>query len=152
MEERRIRPIALAVFRQEDRILVAEGFDPVKPQTFYRPPGGGIEFGERAEAAMLREVYEELGIRARSVGLVYVAENRFTYAGEPGHEIVFVFEAETEDPGLYALRCVAGMEGDVPFSLVWLSLGVFSRETPLYPDGLHPVLAARTRAGPANGS
>jgi hypothetical protein len=41
----KIRPIAICVFRHKDRILVAEGYDPVKKQTFYRPLGGVIEFG-----------------------------------------------------------------------------------------------------------
>jgi hypothetical protein len=41
-----IRPVALCVFRNNDGILVFEGYDDVKGETFYRPPGGGIEFGE----------------------------------------------------------------------------------------------------------
>ena len=44
----RIRPIALCVFRQEEHILVFRGYDPKKDQTFYRPLGGGIDFGETA--------------------------------------------------------------------------------------------------------
>ena len=47
-----IRPIALAVPRRGDDLLVFEGHDPTKGQTFYRPLGGGIDFGETAEAAV----------------------------------------------------------------------------------------------------
>ena len=46
MKKNRIRPLAICVFLNNNRILVAEGYDPIKQQTFYRPLGGGIEFGE----------------------------------------------------------------------------------------------------------
>jgi 8-oxo-dGTP pyrophosphatase MutT (NUDIX family) len=40
--------------------LVAHGHDSVKSEDFYRPLGGGIEFGELSEAALRREIKEEL--------------------------------------------------------------------------------------------
>ena len=42
----KVRPLAICVFRRGDRILAAEGYDLVKGETFYRPLGGRIEFGE----------------------------------------------------------------------------------------------------------
>ncbi len=45
-KKKRVRPLAICVFRHHDRILVMEGYDPVKKEHFYRPLGGGIEFGE----------------------------------------------------------------------------------------------------------
>jgi hypothetical protein len=41
-----IRPIAICIFSYNDKILVCEWHDPSKAETFYRPPGGAIEFGE----------------------------------------------------------------------------------------------------------
>ena len=41
-----IRPVALCVFHHDKRILVFEGYDKAKDEIFYRPLGGGIEFGE----------------------------------------------------------------------------------------------------------
>jgi hypothetical protein len=52
----RIRPLAICVFRYNNRILVAEGYDPIKKETFYRPLGSGIEFGEYSEQIIHREV------------------------------------------------------------------------------------------------
>ena len=51
-----IRPIAICVFHNSNRILVFEGQDPVKGETFYRPLGGGIEFGESSEATIRQRV------------------------------------------------------------------------------------------------
>ena len=47
-----IRPIAVCVVRNNDNILVFEGYDPVKKETFYRPLGGAIEFGEHSKSAV----------------------------------------------------------------------------------------------------
>jgi NADH pyrophosphatase NudC (nudix superfamily) len=61
-----IRPLAICVFRREDRILVAEGFDPVKQEHFYRPLGGGIEFGENSVETISREIREEINAEIRA--------------------------------------------------------------------------------------
>ena len=39
-----IRPIVLGLEIKDNKLLVSEGFDKVKNQTFYRCLGGGIEF------------------------------------------------------------------------------------------------------------
>ena len=77
-KKRRIRPLALCVFRRGDKIMVARGHDAVKDQTFYRPIGGGINFGERGADAVIREVREELD--AEVVDVVYLGafENIFS--------------------------------------------------------------------------
>ena len=87
----RVRPLALAIVLYRDHLLCAEGYDPVKEQTFYRPLGGEIEFGERAEAAAARELHEETGRRIERLDPLGVVENLFTVAGAPGHELVFGF-------------------------------------------------------------
>ena len=43
-----IRQVAIRVFRNGDRILVAPGHDDVKGERFFRPLGGGVELGESA--------------------------------------------------------------------------------------------------------
>ena len=55
-----IRVIAICIFRRNNRILVFEGFDAVKSSPYYRPLGGGIELGETSEAALIREIGEEI--------------------------------------------------------------------------------------------
>ena len=43
-----IRPIVLGLAIKDNKLLVSEGFDNVKKQTFYRCLGGGIEFLEKS--------------------------------------------------------------------------------------------------------
>ena len=57
-----IRPIVLGIAKINNKILVSEGYDKIKEQTFYRCLGGGIEFLETSQEALKREFKEELGI------------------------------------------------------------------------------------------
>ena len=53
MNDGQIRPLALGVVWRGAEILVFEGYDHVKDETFYRLLGGGIEFGERGHEIVL---------------------------------------------------------------------------------------------------
>ena len=134
----RIRTLAIALVRRGDDILVAEGFDTIKPETFYRPLGGAIEFGERAEDALRREFREEIGAELIDVQYQFTLENLFTHQGERGHEIVLVFEAALADQALYEKERLTGHEdGGIPFTAVWKRASDFGvGKAPLYPDGL----------------
>ena len=145
----RIRPIVLCVFSDGGRILVAEAHDSRKDQTFYRPIGGTIEFGERAADALRRELREE--INAEITGLRYLGtlENIFTYEGRSGHEIVLVYDARFVDGSLYEKEEMQGWEVDIdrPFRIVWKHLDEFSPgNPPLYPEGLLDLLAKPQKA------
>src|SRR3954469_17974091 len=95
-----IRPIALAVPRRGEDLLVFEYYDPTKDLTFYRPLGGGIDFGETAEAAVRRELREELRVDLLNVRPLGVLESIFHGFGRDGHEIAFVFGCQLADPTL----------------------------------------------------
>ncbi len=141
MKKPRIRPIALCVFRHEGRILVSENFDPTKRETFYRPLGGGIEFGERGIDAAMREMHEELGAAVHDVAYLGTLENIFTFNGKPGHEIVLVYDGSFVDPSLYCRESLIGREGSHAFKAVWKHLSDFvPSHPPLYPDGLLDLL------------
>lgn len=135
-----IRPLAICIFRNGDRILVGEGYDPVKREQFYRPLGGGIEFGEHAEETIRREIREEIGAEVASLQYLFTLENIFTFNGEPGHEIVMVFDGRLADETLYAQETIEGQEFDgfrqAPLKAVWKKTNGFGPRTFLYPDGL----------------
>lgn len=131
-----IRPIALAVPRRGADLLVFEGYDPAGDETFYRPLGGGIEFGETAEDAVRRELREELGAELVDVRPIGVLENLFHAFGRPGHEIVFLFDCRLADRSAYE-RDVVGEVLDHPGTKVlWRPLNSFTAAAPLYPAGL----------------
>ncbi len=139
----RIRPLALAVIRRGDDLLVFEGRDEVKGETYYRPLGGGIEFGETAAAAVHRELLEELAAELTGVEQIAVLENLFTFDGSAGHEIVFLFSADLTDKGLYE-RDEVGVVLDEGTPVRWLPLrDVLSGKAILYPDGLAALLSAQ---------
>lgn len=94
-----IRPIVICVFRKNDSILVAEGVDPGTGNYYYRPVGGGIEYGERSSDALIREMKEELDAEICNLHLLGTIENIFTFNGDLGHEMVQVYDAEFVDIG-----------------------------------------------------
>lgn len=141
MTRPRIRVLALCVFRHAGRILVARLRDPLKEQDFYRPLGGGVKFGESAEEAIQREMEEELDARVKDFRLLGVLENRFTYDGTPGHEVIFIFDARFENKEVYSWGFVPAHEGaDRQIETKWIDPYKKKRKTPLYPDGLRELL------------
>ena len=134
------RPKVVCVFRRGDEILVSETPDTVKGDTFWGPPGGGIEFGETATQAAEREVLEELGLKIGSLHQMGVLENIFEYEGQPGHEILFVMAATFQDERLYAQAEINGIEHSRPFRLTWERIQRFERERRLVPNGLFSLL------------
>lgn len=140
-----IRPIALCVFRNNNRILVAEGYDPVKKQTFYRPLGGRIEFGEWSHETVCRELMEEISVEVKPDSLKYLGtlENIFIFNGIPGHEIIMVYDGELNSPGLYEQVVIPGKEADIDesFTAMWKNLDEFGvGRSILYPTGLLEML------------
>ncbi|APC18528.1 NUDIX hydrolase [Pseudomonas frederiksbergensis] len=141
MTTQRIRALALCVFHHDGKILVNEAYDPVKQQTFFRPIGGGIEFGETSAQAVAREVQEELGLPITDVRLLGTLESLFTYAGTPGHEIVQVYDATFVEASVYELPHLNAQESNgAAFIAKWHSCASFTNESPLVPDGLYELL------------
>lgn len=65
------RPSAYGIVIKDGQLLTAKQFGR------YNLPGGGIEFGEMPEAAVIREVKEETGIIASHPRLISVASMLF---------------------------------------------------------------------------
>ncbi len=141
MTVNRIRPLALAIIWKERSILVFEGYDPLKGETFYRPLGGGIEFGEYGHEALAREFREEINAELTAVRYIATIENVFTYDGQVGHEIVLLYEAEIADRSLYDQECLVAQDEGQPIHVLWKHLDELTDAgPPLYPDGLYELL------------
>ncbi len=137
-----IRPIAICVFRNNNRILVFEGYDSIKGETFYRPLGGGIEFGEYSEAAVRREIMEELHSEIQDLQYLGMVENVFVHDGKTGHEIVMIYDGALKESGLYEQAEMEVIEANgEKVRALWKSLDEFGEGISiLYPTGLFEVL------------
>ena len=134
------RSIAICVFRNDGRILVARGFDDVSHEYFLRPLGGEIEPGETPEQALRRELLEETGLAIENVVQLGTIDNEFTYRGTPHRETVVVFDASFVDPQV-AMRDRIEIHEDIwEQEARWIDPNQHRTE-PLYPAGLSDLLA-----------
>jgi len=60
---------------------------------FWALPGGSVEAGEFSAVALVREVFEEVGVKVACGGLLWVIENLFEYRGTHYTEFGFYYEA-----------------------------------------------------------
>ena len=136
------RPCAFVFLRADDRVLISEMQHPVEG-TFYRPPGGGIEFQETSAEAARRELMEELAVAVEDLTLLGVREEIFSMSGEPYHEIGFVFEGWIDAKALTALdgQAIVEADGDIEIARV-VSMADLRAEryAPLYPEGVLELL------------
>ncbi len=137
-----IRAKAVCLFRHDGRILLAEGYDPGKDQHYFIPVGGGVEFGETSAETAVREAREEIGVEICNLRLLGVSENIFSYDSVPGHEIVFVYEADLVDEALYAQDVITGVESNGErFRARWVpETAVRAPDVAFYPDGIVDML------------
>ena len=133
--------------RRADVLLVLEGYDTSKEQTFYRPLEGAIEFGEYSYQTVVRELRKEIDAEITNLTYLGALENIFTYEGRPGHEIVMVYRADFTGAALYNQAVIMGREDSgAPFTAVWKPLADFANaDAPLYPDGLLDLLTNAAR-------
>jgi len=141
MKEKQSRTIVLGIFRHEGCLLVFEGHDPIRGVTFYRPLGGGVEFGEYGHQALAGEIREELGADVTDVRYLGTIQNIFTHGGEQGHEIALVYEARFTDPACYQPHAFAGAQDNgTPIKVSWKPLADFEAGAFLVPVELMAIL------------
>lgn len=121
-----IRPLVICIFQKDHSILVSEGYDSIKGDYYYRPIGGGIEFGEKGSEALIREVDEEIEAAISNLQYLGTIENIFTFEGNTGHEIVQVYDAAFVDTSYYNKGSFVGKEDNgKTFKVMWKSLTDF---------------------------
>lgn len=129
----RIRNLAVGLLVRDGHVLVERYPGSASEQAFDRAVGGGIEFGERAADAIVREYREELGAEVEVVGLLAVTENLFEWEGQPAHEVVHVFGISCSE------LCGLPLDARLPIldqttSAYWRPLD--GSDVPFYPDGI----------------
>lgn len=121
---------AAAIIRDGDRVLLHRvGDDP-----FWALPGGRVEIGETAEAAVRREMQEELGSEVRVERLESVVENLFSYRGRQQHGLELHFAVALPEgsallgmPSFERWENSGGLNGE-PATAVSLSFRWFHRD------------------------
>jgi len=99
---KRIRTKVIGIAKHNEKILMCEVLDDKCSLKGWCPLGGEVNFGETVEAALKREIYEELGCDITIVGPSIVCENLFDHEEAKGHEIVFAFPIKLNNEELYA--------------------------------------------------
>jgi 8-oxo-dGTP pyrophosphatase MutT (NUDIX family) len=136
-----IRVLALGLIRNGDRVFISEGYDPAKQQTFYRAMGGGVDFGETSLVALKREFQEEIQAELTNIRYLGCLENIFTYNGQPGHEIIQLYECDFVDPKFYQLEKLEFAEGERKKTALWVDINRFkSEELRLVPENFFQYL------------
>lgn len=133
-----IKTKAYALIRNGDRILL-EAIPEVDGTIIgYRPLGGSVEFGEKAEDAVVREFVEELSEKIQVGSLYCVGEEIFQYNNQPGHEVMFIFEAEFLNKDLYKEDSIIRTDTihDIPIKAEWLNPHHLPNGLPLFPADL----------------
>lgn len=85
-----IEVLVRGVCVKEGKLLVCQGKE--EGNTYL--PGGHVDWGERAEAGLKREIKEELGANARVLDFLGVVEHTFIQKGKRHCEINLVFMME----------------------------------------------------------
>jgi len=118
-------------------VLASAGFDKKKNEPFYRLIGGGIEFGETATRAVIREFNEELKADITVEKFHGWLENIFTYNGEQGHQLMAIFDVRFTNPALEQQDVFHVEEAYGKFEARWVSMDeVKAGRTRLYPAGM----------------
>ncbi len=121
-QEERIKTKVLCIFHKDGRILASRGINKVTNQVFYRLLGGSLDFFEKAEAGIRREIQEELHSEIENLHFIDVIENIFTHEDWRGHEITFLYSGDLTNKELYQHPTVHIVEDTYEFDAEWITV------------------------------
>jgi 8-oxo-dGTP diphosphatase len=108
-----------------------------KEESFYRFPGGGVEFGETASEAIARELIEEFDLSINVGTLALVNESIVEYDGRQRHDCNLLHWCTLHDDiDILEFKWHKEHEG---IKLIWKSLDEL-RTKPLYPEGVFEII------------
>lgn len=131
-----IELIARGLWIDAGRVLLCRNVE----RGYYYLPGGHVEPGERAAAALTRELDEELGIAPAAGECLLVCECLFEQSGKRRHELNLVFRIAAPPPPELESR-----EAEIAFE--WVDAAALV-DVDLRPDPIKAWLMADGRSDP----
>jgi 8-oxo-dGTP pyrophosphatase MutT (NUDIX family) len=85
-----------------------------------------VDFGETSYDALQREFQEEIQAELTNIKYLGCLENLFTFNGNPGHELLQLYQCDFVDPKFYQLEELVFAEGDRKKKALWLDINRFT--------------------------
>lgn len=133
MKNPKLRAEVMIVNEDRSKVLVQCDLS----ETFYRFPGGSIQFGETATEAIMRELMEEYDLKLDVQELAVVNEHIFEWNNEKGHHCTLLHWGTVEEIITNEIR-----HKDI--ILIWKSLDEL-KEKRTYPEGIVSYLEENNR-------
>lgn len=139
-EQNWFRYRAAAIIIEDDCVLFVGN----ERENYYYSVGGGVHMNEKAEDAVMREVYEETGVHYEIDHLAVIHENFFdgdgTIEGYHCHEIALYYRMKSR--GTKALHSNS-YTGDVREHMYWIPIAELAQHR-AYPSFMADYLAHET--------
>ncbi|MGR5862872.1 NUDIX domain-containing protein [Bacillus pacificus] len=136
MKMPKLRAEAMIVNKDYSKVLVQCDLS----ETFYRFPGGSIEFGEPAKEAIIRELMEEYDLKIDVQELAVVNEQIFEWNNEKGHHFTLIHWGTVQEMVTNEIR----HKEHENIILIWKSIEEL-KEKPTYPEGIVSYLEENNR-------
>lgn len=141
-KKKRVRVIVIAIICKGESLLASKITDRSNGDVVYRPLGGAVEFGERCEDTLKRELLEEIGAEISITKYRGMIENIFDFEGRQRHEIVFAYSADFADSKLFRRKRFKRLDSEELSNVEWVSFDQFGKDgEKLAPKGLYQLLS-----------